>query len=77
MNAQLNAAVAATNRGQQTGPEGAFKDPNDQDQLPGRLQSLETTESKNAGPVNCSKMILIMASEGRVGACPKGKRSRC
>jgi hypothetical protein len=25
----------------------------------------------------CPAMILIMASEGRVGACPKGKRSRC
>src|ERR1700729_3267268 len=27
--------------------------------------------------VRFSALILITASEGRVGACPKGKRSRC
>jgi hypothetical protein len=37
---------------------------------------LQVTESLHPPPVRCSALILIMASEGRVGACPKGKRSR-
>jgi hypothetical protein len=31
--------------------------PNVPDQLPGRLQRLETTENQNAGPVNCIRLF--------------------
>ena len=30
---------------------------NDQAQLPGRLERLHTTESRNAGPVSCSNLF--------------------
>ena len=43
----------------------------------GRPERHQASESRPAGPVCCNGLILIMASEGRVGACPKGKRSRC
>ena len=43
-----------------------FRRLNAKDQLPGRLQQLQTSESRNAGPVNCIRWILIIASVQRV-----------
>jgi hypothetical protein len=42
----------------------ALMPPNDTDQLPGRLQQLHTPEEQNTGPVNCIRLILIMAALG-------------
>jgi hypothetical protein len=49
-----------------------FLPPNDQDKLPGRLQRHCTSKSRDAGPVKFIGWILIMASMGWAGACPKG-----